>query len=244
MHTLWSSTHVLCSLLNSTPTFALHINCLSHSSHACCLIGRHAFPWQHWKAVLSNPWLRGHMATTSDSSCNSYTFEAFSAVFARLVFALVPPVCLPICPFTCQSLMSDLNTATLFLQYVGSEMCWFFPVSYWNVPNFPVFSWSPLPLLIFADSLFLLFIFISLSLCLSVLCWGLCEPQMPLQHLLLPLRRLHLQLKAGLPLHLPQPPTLELVGDQESVHTCVCLSEWAEPSHVSRYHCELRMCCT
>lgn len=122
--------------------------------------------------------------------------------------------------------MFDINAASYgFLYVILSDF-------YINAQSLPLFSWSLLFSSCFLNPYLFslhLYFFISISISPSVsghlcLCWGLCEPQMPLQHLLLPLRPLQPQLKVGLPLRLPQPPTLELVGDWKSVCASVCVN--------------------
>ena len=99
--------------------------------------------------------------------------------------------------------------------------------------SLPFFSDALLSLSCFL-TFFSLFIFtsssVSVSVGISVLWWGLGEPQMPFLHLLLPLRPLQPLLKvAPPPRPPPPPPTLELVGDRKFVCVSVCVCEWDNP---------------
>ena len=133
----------------------------------------------------------------------------------------MPPVCISICPFTCQSLMSCINAAVRYSSILS--------VSSLNTAIWPLFSWCSLFLPVFSLSSPL-----SLSIWASLSSGVWCEPQTPFQHLLLPLRPLQQQPKVGLQLRLPQSPTLELVGDWESV--CVCERDCVFESVVVSYY--------
>lgn len=108
---------------------------------------------------------------------------AVTLVDLRLILLCLPQINL-CCSASCLPSHLSIHLSVIHVWYQRSKLqfrifrkwnkCWLFSVSYLNVQILPLFSWCSLFLLMFPDSLFSLFIFISSSVSVSLFSAGVC----------------------------------------------------------------------